>query len=159
MKKVHFETTKGEIVAELFDDDAPTTVENFAGLVQGTKEWKDPKTGAKVKKPYYDGLTFHRVVPNFVIQGGCPVGNGTGGPGYNIKCETSGKRQVHEEGSLSMAHAGKDTGGSQFFIVLSRESTKHLDRKHTVFGKVLTGMDVVKKIQANDKMTKVWIEE
>jgi peptidyl-prolyl cis-trans isomerase B (cyclophilin B) len=159
MKKVHFETTKGEIVAELFDDDAPGTVANFAGLAAGTKEFKDPKTGEKVKRPFYDGLSFHRVIPNFVIQGGCPVGNGTGGPGYNIKCETSGKKQVHDAGILSMAHAGKDTGGSQFFICLSRESTKHLDGKHTVFGKVLTGMDVVKKIQANDRMTKVWIEE
>jgi peptidyl-prolyl cis-trans isomerase B (cyclophilin B) len=159
MKKVHFETTKGEIVAELFEDDAPNTVANFAGLVQGTKEWKDPKTGEKVKRPFYDGLSFHRVIPNFVIQGGCPVGNGTGGPGYQIKCETGGKKQVHNAGSLSMAHAGKDTGGSQFFIVHSRETTAHLDRKHTVFGQVTSGMDVVKKIQAGDKMTKVWIEE
>jgi peptidyl-prolyl cis-trans isomerase B (cyclophilin B) len=159
MKKVHFETTKGEIVAELFEDDAPNTVANFAGLVQGTKEWKDPKTGEKVKRPFYDGLSFHRVIPNFVIQGGCPVGNGTGGPGYHIKCETGGKKQVHNAGSLSMAHAGKDTGGSQFFIVHSRESTAHLDRKHTVFGQVTSGMDVVMKIQAGDKMTKVWIEE
>jgi len=159
MKKVHFETTKGEIVAELYEDDAPNTAANFAGLVAGTKEWKDPKTGEKVKKPFYDGLTFHRVIPNFVIQGGCPVGTGTGGPGYHIKCETGGKKQVHNAGSLSMAHAGKDTGGSQFFICLSRESTAHLDRKHTVFGQVTSGMDVVKKIQAGDKMTKVWIEE
>jgi peptidyl-prolyl cis-trans isomerase B (cyclophilin B) len=159
MKKVHFETTKGEIVAELFEDDAPNTVANFAGLVQGTKEWTDPKTGQKVKRPFYDGLSFHRVIPNFVIQGGCPIGNGTGGPGYHIKCETGGKKQVHNAGSLSMAHAGKDTGGSQFFIVHSRETTAHLDRKHTVFGQVTSGMDVVKKIQAGDKMTKVWIEE
>src|SRR3954447_24023327 len=159
MKKVHFETTKGEIVADLFEDDAPNTVANFAGLIQGTKEWKDPKTGEKVKRPFYDGLTFHRVIPNFVIQGGCPVGTGTGGPGYQIKCETSGKRQVHDAGILSMAHAGKDTGGSQFFICLSRESTKHLDGKHTAFGQVTSGMDIVKKIQAGDKMTKVWIEE
>lgn len=159
MKKVHFETTKGEIVADLFEDDAPNTVANFAGLVAGTKEWKDPKTGEKVKRPFYDGLSFHRVIPNFVIQGGCPVGNGTGGPGYNIKCETGGKKQVHNAGSLSMAHAGKDTGGSQFFICHSRESTAHLDRKHTVFGQVTSGMDVVKKIQPGDRMTKVWIEE
>jgi peptidyl-prolyl cis-trans isomerase B (cyclophilin B) len=159
MKKVHFETTKGEIVAELFEDDAPNTVAHFAGLVAGTKEWKDPKTGEKVKKPFYDGLSFHRVIPNFVIQGGCPVGNGTGGPGFNIKCETGGKKQVHNAGSLSMAHAGKDTGGSQFFICHSRESTAHLDRKHTVFGQVTSGMEVVKKIQPGDRMTKVWIEE
>ena len=159
MKKVHFETNKGEIVAELFEDDAPGTVDNFVGLAKGTKEWKDPRSGGKVKKPFYDGLTFHRVIPNFVIQGGCPLGSGTGGPGYTIKCETGGKRQVHEEGSLSMAHAGKDTGGSQFFICHSRQSTAHLDKKHTVFGKVTTGMDVVHKIQPGDKMTRVWIEE
>ena len=159
MKKVHFETTKGEIVAELFEDDAPGTVANFAGLVQGTKEWKDPKTGEKVKRPFYDGLSFHRVIPGFVIQGGCPLGTGTGGPGYQIKCETGGKKQVHQAGSLSMAHAGKDTGGSQFFIVHTREKTAHLDRKHTVFGQVTSGMDVALKIQAGDKMNKVWIEE
>jgi peptidyl-prolyl cis-trans isomerase B (cyclophilin B) len=157
MKKVHFETSKGEIVAELYDDDAPNTVANFAGLVSGTKEWKDPKSGEKVKRPFYDGLTFHRVVPNFVIQGGCPIGTGTGGPGYTIKCETSGKRQVHKAGSLSMAHAGKDTGGSQFFIAHSPQP--HLDRKHTVFGQVTSGMEVVNKIQPGDKMTRVWIEE
>jgi peptidyl-prolyl cis-trans isomerase B (cyclophilin B) len=159
MKKVHFETSRGEIVAELFEDDAPNTVANFVGLVQGTKEWKDPKTGEKVKRPFYDGLSFHRVIPGFVIQGGCPRGDGTGGPGFTIKCETGGKKQVHNAGSLSMAHAGKDTGGSQFFICHSRESTAHLDRKHTVFGQVTSGMENVKKIQAGDKMTRVWIEE
>jgi peptidyl-prolyl cis-trans isomerase B (cyclophilin B) len=157
MKKVHFETTKGEIVAELFEDDAPGTVANFTGLVQGTKEWKDPKSGEKVKKPFYDGLTFHRVISNFMIQGGCPLGTGTGGPGFQIKCETAGKKQVHKAGSLSMAHAGKDTGGSQFFITHSPQP--HLDRKHTVFGQVLSGQEVVNKIQQGDKMTRVWIEE
>jgi peptidyl-prolyl cis-trans isomerase B (cyclophilin B) len=156
MKKVHFDTTKGEIVAELFDDDAPGTVENFVGLVAGTKEWTDPKTRQKVTKPFYDGLSFHRVIPNFVVQGGCPVGNGTGGPGYNIKCETGGKKQVHKRGSLSMAHAGKDTGGSQFFICHAPQA--HLDRKHTVFGQVVSGLEVVDKIQVGDKMTRVWIE-
>jgi peptidyl-prolyl cis-trans isomerase B (cyclophilin B) len=156
MKKVHFETTKGEIVAELFDDDAPGTVANFAGLADGSKEWTDPKTRQKVKRPFYDGLTFHRVVPNFVIQGGCPLGTGTGGPGYNIKCETSGKKQVHQRGSLSMAHAGRDTGGSQFFIC--HTATPHLDRKHTVFGQVLSGLEVVDAIKVGDKMTRVWIE-
>jgi peptidyl-prolyl cis-trans isomerase B (cyclophilin B) len=155
MKKVHFETTKGEIVAELFEDDAPGTVANFVGLVSGTKEWVEPSTGKKVSRPFYDGLTFHRVIPDFVIQGGCPLGNGTGGPGFKIKCETTGKRQSHTAGSLSMAHAGKDTGGSQFFICHSPQP--HLDRRHTVFGHVISGMDVVKKIQAGDRMTKVWI--
>jgi peptidyl-prolyl cis-trans isomerase B (cyclophilin B) len=157
MKKVHFETTKGEIVAELFDDDAPGTVANFTGLVSGTKEWTDPKTREKVKKPFYDGLTFHRVIANFMIQGGCPLGTGTGGPGFNIKCETSGKKQVHVRGTLSMAHAGRDTGGSQFFICHSPQ--KHLDRKHTVFGQVISGLEIVDKIQNGDKMTRVWIEE
>jgi peptidyl-prolyl cis-trans isomerase B (cyclophilin B) len=157
MKKVHFETTKGDFVAELFEDDAPATVANFAGLAAGTKEWVEPATGKKVKRPFYDGLTFHRVIPDFVIQGGCPLGNGTGGPGFKIKCETAGKRQVHKAGSLSMAHAGKDTGGSQFFVCHSPQP--HLDRKHTVFGQVVSGLDVVMKIQAGDRMNKVWIEE
>jgi len=156
MKKVHFETTKGEIVAELFDEDAPGTVDNFVGLAAGTKEWVDPKTRDKVKRPFYDGLSFHRVIPNFVIQGGCPLGNGTGGPGYHIKCETQGKRQVHKRGSLSMAHAGKDTGGSQFFICHSPQP--HLDKKHTVFGQVTSGLEVIDKIQPGDKMTRVWVE-
>jgi peptidyl-prolyl cis-trans isomerase B (cyclophilin B) len=156
MKKVHFETTKGEIVAELFDDDAPGTVESFVGLVTGEKEWKDPKTGQKVKRPFYDGLTFHRVIANFMIQGGDPAGNGSGGPGFEIKCETGGKKQVHKRGSLSMAHRGKDTGGSQFFICHSPQG--HLDRKHTVFGQVVSGIEVVDKIQVGDKMTRVWIE-
>jgi peptidyl-prolyl cis-trans isomerase B (cyclophilin B) len=156
MKKVHFDTTKGEIVAELYDDDAPGTVANFVGLVAGTQEWTDPKTRQKVTKPFYDGLSFHRVIPNFVVQGGCPVGNGTGGPGYNIKCETGGKKQVHKRGSLSMAHAGKDTGGSQFFICHSPQP--HLDRKHTVFGQVVSGLEVIDKIQAGDKMNRVWVE-
>ncbi len=157
MKKVHFETTKGEIVADLFEDDAPATVANFAGLASGTKEWTDPKTGQKAKRAFYDGLTFHRVVDDFVIQGGCPLGTGTGGPGYKIKCETGGSKQIHNPGSLSMAHAGKDTGGSQFFICHAR--LPHLDRKHTVFGQVTSGMDVVNKIRVGDKMNKVWIED
>ena len=155
-KIVHFDTSKGEIVAELFEADAPGTVANFVGLITGEKEWTEPRTGKKVKRPYYDGLTFHRVVPNFVIQGGCPVGNGTGGPGYTIKCETGGKKQVHNAGSLSMAHAGKDTGGSQFFICHAPQA--HLDRKHTVFGQVTKGLEVVDAIRAGDKMNRVWIE-
>jgi len=157
MKKVHFETVKGEMVAELFEDEAPGTATNFAGLVAGTKEWKDPKTGQKVKRPFYDGLTFHRVIPNFMIQGGCPLGTGTGGPGYNIKCETTGKKQIHQRGSLSMAHAGKDTGGSQFFVCHAPQP--HLDRKHTVFGQVISGLEVIDAIKSGDKMTRVWIEE
>jgi peptidyl-prolyl cis-trans isomerase B (cyclophilin B) len=159
MKKAHIETTQGEIVLELFDDDAPGTVANFVGLAKGTKEWTDPKSGKKVTgKPYYDGLTFHRVIPDFMIQGGCPLGTGSGGPGFTIKDEVKGKKQVHERGSLSMAKtAAPDSGGSQFFICHSAQP--HLDRKHTVFGKVLIGMEVVDKIQKGDQMKKVWIEE
>jgi peptidyl-prolyl cis-trans isomerase B (cyclophilin B) len=156
-KYVHFETNKGEIVAELFENEAPGTVANFAGLVSGEKAWTDPKTGAQVSRPFYDGLTFHRVIPNFVIQGGCPKGNGTGGPGYTIKCETAGNPHKHERGSLSMAHAGKDTGGSQFFIAHSPQP--HLDGVHTVFGKVVRGLEVVDAIAPNDQMKRVWIEE
>jgi peptidyl-prolyl cis-trans isomerase B (cyclophilin B) len=157
MKKAHIDTTKGEIILELFDDDAPGTVANFVGLIKGTKEFADPKSGGKVKRPYYDGLKFHRVVPDFVIQGGCPIGNGTGGPGYTIACETSGKRQKHERGTLSMAHRGKDTGGSQFFIC--HAPAPHLDRKHTVFGKVISGMEVVDAIREGDVMKRVWVDE
>jgi cyclophilin family peptidyl-prolyl cis-trans isomerase len=158
MKRVHFETDKGEIVAELFEDDAPLTVANFTGLASGTKEFTDPKTGKKVKRAYYDGLTFHRVIDDFMIQGGCPLGTGSGGPGFTIKDELTGKKQVHKAGSLSMAKtAAPDSGGSQFFICHSPQS--HLDRKHTVFGEVLSGMDVVNKIRKGDKMNKVWIEE
>jgi peptidyl-prolyl cis-trans isomerase B (cyclophilin B) len=153
---VHFETSKGEIVAELYDKEAPNTVANFVGLINGTVEWTEPKTGKKVKRPFYDGLTFHRVVPNFVIQGGCPMGDGRGGPGYKIKCETDNNPRRHQRGTLSMAHAGKDTGGSQFFIC--HAPAPHLDRKHTVFGQVTKGLEVVDAIRAGDKMTKVWVE-
>jgi peptidyl-prolyl cis-trans isomerase B (cyclophilin B) len=156
MKKAHIQTDKGEMVLELFEDDAPGAVANFVGLATGTKEWTDPKTGQKVKRPFYDGLTFHRVISDFMVQGGCPLGTGTGGPGFKIKCETDGKRQKHVRGTLSMAHAGRDTGGSQFFICHSPQP--HLDRKHTVFGQVVSGIEVVDKIRGGDKMTKVWIE-
>jgi peptidyl-prolyl cis-trans isomerase A (cyclophilin A) len=165
MKKIHFETDKGEMVAELYDDDAPETVANFVGLATGEKEWTDPKTNQKHKgEPYFNGLRFHRVVPNFVIQGGDPFTRhddmkarwGTGGPGFKIKDELSGKKQVHKRGSLSMAHAGPGTGGSQFFICHSGPS--HLDRKHTVFGKVISGIEVVDQIREGDKMKKVWVE-
>ena len=164
MKKVHFETDRGEIVCELFDDDAPSTVESFIGLVTGTKEWTDPKTGEKHKKPLYDGLRFHRVIDDFMIQGGDPLTRyedqrgrwGTGGPGFKIKCETSGKRQKHVRGTLSMAHAGPNTGGSQFFICHAPQA--HLDRKHTVFGQVVKGDEFIDLIKGGDQMKKVWIE-
>ena len=153
---VHLETDKGNIVAELFEKEAPQTVANFVGLVEGTKEWSDPKTGKRIKRPFYDGLTFHRVIPDFVIQGGCPKGDGTGNPGYQIHCETEGNPHKHERGSLSMAHAGRNTGGSQFFVCHS--SPSHLDGRHTVFGKVISGMEVVDAIAAGDKMNRVRIE-
>jgi peptidyl-prolyl cis-trans isomerase B (cyclophilin B) len=156
MKRVHFETDRGEIVAELFDEEVPGTVANFAGLAAGTQEWTDPKTGQKVKRPFYDGLNFHRYEPGFVIQGGCPMGNGRGGPGYTIKCETQKNTHKHGPGALSMAHAGKDTGGSQFFICLG--TPRHLDGRHTVFGQVTSGMEVVQAIRAGDRMKKVWVE-
>lgn len=142
MKKVIMETNKGTIELELFEKDAPKTVENFVKLIN---------------EGFYDGLTFHRVIPDFVIQGGCPKGNGTGGPGYSIKCETEGNPNKHGTGALSMAHAGKDTGGSQFFITHSPQP--HLDGVHTVFGKVISGMDVVNSIKPQDKMTKVTVIE
>lgn len=156
MKKAHIETDKGEMVIELFEDDAPGAVANFVGLAKGEKEFTDPRTQQKVKRPFYDGLTFHRVIDDFMIQGGCPLGTGTGGPGYKINCETDGKKQVHVRGTLSMAHAGRNTGGSQFFICHSPQ--KHLDRKHTVFGQVIQGLEVIDKIRKGDKMNRVWIE-
>ena len=165
MKKAHFETDRGEIVVELFDDDAPGTVANFIGLVTGTTEWTDPKTGEKKKgTPFYDGLRFHRVIDDFMVQGGDPLTRyedmksrwGTGGPGFKIKCETGGKKQKHVRGTLSMAHAGPNTGGSQFFICHSPQA--HLDRKHTVFGQAISGVEVIDAIRGGDKIKKVWIE-
>ena len=138
MEKAIIETEKGTIELELFPNEAPGTVANFEKLIN---------------EGFYDGLTFHRVIPDFVIQGGCPNGNGTGGPGYTIKCETEGNPHKHGRGALSMAHAGKDTGGSQFFITHSPQP--HLDGVHTVFGQVIKGMDVVDKIQQGDKMLKL----
>jgi peptidyl-prolyl cis-trans isomerase B (cyclophilin B) len=155
---VHMETNKGEIVIDMFDKDAPNTVANFIGLATGTKEWTDPKTGQKVSgRPFYDGLTFHRVISDFMVQGGCPKGTGTGGPGYHIKCETAGNPNKHKRGTLSMAHAGKDTGGSQFFICHSPQP--HLDGKHTVFGQAVKGLEVVDAIRQGDKITRVWVEK
>ena len=138
MTRAIMETAKGTINIEFFDADAPNTVKNFVDLVN---------------KGFYDGLNFHRVIPDFVIQGGCPKGNGTGGPGYTIKCEINDNK--HVAGTLSMAHAGRDTGGSQFFICHSPQS--HLDGVHTVFGQT-QDMDVVNAIQAGDKIVSVKIE-
>ncbi len=142
MNKAIIHTEKGEMEVEFYTDDAPGTVANFIKLS---------------KEGFYDGLTFHRVIPDFVIQGGCPKGDGTGGPGYKIDCELDGENQYHDRGVLSMAHAGRDTGGSQFFICHSRKNTAHLDRNHTVFGKVVSGLDVIDSIRQGDVMTKVEI--
>ncbi|MDX2196595.1 MAG: peptidylprolyl isomerase [Cytophagales bacterium] len=140
--KIH--TPKGTMTAIFYEKDAPNAVANFIKLA---------------KSGFYDNLNFHRVIPNFVIQGGCPNKNGTGGPGYTIKCELNGNNQYHDKGVLSMAHAGKDTGGSQFFICHNRENTKHLDRKHTAFGKLTDGLDVLDAIRQGDEITKIEILE
>lgn len=138
-----FETNKGNFKVKLFPDKAPKTVENFVGLAEGTKEWTDPKTDKKVKKPFYDGLAFHRVIPNFMIQGGCPLGTGTGGPGYKFADEFSDLKHT-KPGMLSMANAGPNTNGSQFFVTVA--ATPWLDGKHTIFGEVVEGMDIVDAI-------------
>ncbi len=140
----HFKTSEGDFTIQLFDKDAPKTVENFVGLAEGTKEWTDPKSDEKVKKPFYDGLIFHRVIDGFMIQGGCPLGQGIGGPGYKFDDEFSPKLRHSKPGILSMANSGKNTNGSQFFVTLV--PTPGLDDKHSVFGEVIDGMDVVKKI-------------
>jgi peptidyl-prolyl cis-trans isomerase B (cyclophilin B) len=152
VKSATFETNRGTIVAELYEQDAPQTVANFEKLANSG---------------YYDGVKFHRVIADFVVQGGDPLSRdlpagdrriGTGGPGYHIKCETKGNPRTHELGALSMAHAGKDTGGSQFFIVLSEKNTKHLNGVHTVFGKVTAGIEAVRQIKANDTITSLRVE-
>jgi len=133
--KVKIETSRGDMVAELYVNDTPKTVQNFVGLAtQG----------------FYNGLKFHRVIPNFMVQGGCPNGRGDGGPGYSIQCETKGNNQVHDRGVLSMAHAGPNTGGSQFFICHNRQGTQHLDGQHTCFGKIVEGIDILDTIQGGD---------
>ncbi len=137
-------TQYGDMKIEFFDKDAPITVDNFVRLA---------------KSGFYDGLTFHRVIPDFVVQGGDPTGTGAGGPGYSIKCELTGDNQYHDRGVLSMAHAGRDTGGSQFFICHSRRNTSHLDRKHTCFGKVTDGVDIVDQIRQGDKIEKIVVHE
>tara|TARA_R110002049_G_scaffold275752_1_gene453888 strand:- start:2561 stop:2998 length:438 start_codon:yes stop_codon:yes gene_type:complete len=144
MKKAKMTTSKGEMTIEFFENDAPKTVENFVKLS---------------KEGFYNGLTFHRVIPDFMIQGGCPDGTGAGGPGYSIDCELNGENQVHDKGVLSMAHAGRNTGGSQFFICHNRKNTQHLDRNHTVFGKVVDGLDVIDTIKMGDLIEKIEIIE
>jgi peptidyl-prolyl cis-trans isomerase B (cyclophilin B) len=144
MSKATIKTSQGDMVVEFFDADAPNTVANFRKLAG---------------KGFYNGIKFHRVIPDFVVQVGCPQGTGTGGPGYTIKCETSGGNQRHDRGVLSMAHAGPNTGGSQFFICHSRDNTAHLDRKHTCFGKVIKGVEVVDKIKVGDTITGIDLED
>jgi len=139
-----FNTSEGNFVIRLFDAETPKTVENFAGLAEGAKEWTDAKTNQKVKRPFYNGLIFHRVIDGFMIQGGCPEGSGRGGPGYRFADEFHPKLRHSKAGILSMANSGPNTNGSQFFITLG--PTPHLDNKHSVFGEVVEGMDVVKKI-------------
>ena len=144
MLYAHFTTSEGNFTARLFDAETPNTVANFAGLADGSKEWTDPRTGRKVKQPYFDGTIFHRVIDGFMVQGGDPLGQGTGGPGYTFADEFSPKLRHAKAGILSMANRGPNTNGGQFFITLA--ATPWLDDKHSVFGEVVEGMDVVKKI-------------
>lgn len=139
-----FDTNRGSFKVTLFADKAPKTVENFVGLAEGTKEFTDPKTGDKVKRPYYDGLIFHRVIKDFMIQGGCPIGQGTGGPGYKFGDEFHPELKHNKPGLLSMANAGPGTNGSQFFI--TTVPTPWLDNRHTIFGEVTEGYDIVDAI-------------
>lgn len=152
-KTATFETNKGTIEAELYEKEAPITVANFEKLANDK---------------YYDGVKFHRVIPDFVVQGGDPLSRdlpagdpriGTGGPGYTIKCETAGNPHKHQVGALSMAHAGKNTGGSQFFMVLSEQNTRHLNGVHTVFGRITRGLDVMQQLQKNDVMNSVRVSD
>ncbi len=144
MEKAIITTNRGTMEVEFYDSDAPNTVANFKKLS---------------KEGFYDGLTWHRVIPDFVIQGGCPQGTGAGGPGYYIDCELEGDNQYHDRGVLSMAHAGRNTGGSQFFICHSRNNTAHLDRNHTAFGKVVKGVEVIDDIRQGDAIEKIEIVE
>jgi len=152
-----FETSMGNIVCKLFDKEAPKTVENFIGLAEGTKEFKNESTGKNEKRNFYDGLVFHRVIPDFMIQGGCPRGDGRGGPGYTFQDEFHPSLKHAKTGKLSMANSGPNTNGSQFFI--THIVTQWLDGKHTVFGQVTKGQDVVNAIQQGDQLNSVTISE
>jgi len=142
--KAKINTDKGTMDVEFYEKDAPNTVANFVKLA---------------KDGFYNGLTFHRVIPDFVIQGGCPDGTGAGGPGYAIDCELEGENQYHDKGVPSMAHAGRNTGGSQFFICHSRNNTAHLDRNHTCFGKVVAGQDIIDSINGGDKINSIEVTD
>lgn len=137
MSKVKISLERGDLICELYDNETPLTVKNFLDLVS---------------KKFYDGLSFHRVIPGFVCQGGCPNGDGRGGPGYTIPCEVNAEKQFHDKGVLSMAHAGRDTGGSQFFICHNRQNTQHLDRNHTCFGRVTDGLDLIDQIRQGERI-------
>jgi peptidyl-prolyl cis-trans isomerase A (cyclophilin A) len=140
-----FKTTEGDIVCRLFEKDAPKTVANFTELAEGKREWTHPNTRAKSKNPLYNGTIFHRVIPDFMIQGGDPQGTGMGGPGYQFEDETKGSpHRFDKKGKLAMANAGPNTNGSQFFITVA--GTEWLTGKHTIFGEVVEGQDVVDKI-------------
>ncbi len=140
----HFETSEGDFTARLFDKETPETVANFIGLADGSKSWTDPATGQAAEKPLYDGVVFHRIIAGFMIQGGDPVGRGTGGPGYSFGDEFHPDRRHDKTGILSMANAGPNTNGSQFFITLA--PTPHLDDRHSVFGEVVEGLEVIQAI-------------
>ena len=144
MQKAILTTNKGVMKIEFYEKDAPKTVSNFVKLS---------------KSGFYDGLKFHRVIPDFVVQGGCPNGTGAGGPGYSIDCELDGDNQYHDKGVLSMAHAGRNTGGSQFFICHNRDNTQHLDRNHTCFGRVYEGLDIIDDIRQGDVIEKIEVIE
>ncbi len=154
-----FQTSLGEIVVKLLPEKAPKTVANFVELAEGTREWKDPKSGQSVKRPLYDGTVFHRVIPDFMIQGGDPLGTGTGGPGYRFEDEIGPDNRFDRPGLLAMANAGPNTNGSQFFI--TEVPTPHLNRGHTIFGEVVKGQELIRKIalagNAKVKLEKVTI--
>jgi peptidyl-prolyl cis-trans isomerase A (cyclophilin A) len=139
-----FQTSLGEIVVKLLPDKAPKTVANFVELAEGTREWKDPRSGQSARRPLYDGTVFHRVIPDFMIQGGDPLGTGTGGPGYRFEDEIGPENRFDRPGLLAMANSGPNTNGSQFFI--TEVPTRHLDRGHTIFGEVVKGIELVRKI-------------
>jgi peptidyl-prolyl cis-trans isomerase A (cyclophilin A) len=149
-----FQTSRGNIVIKLFDKDAPETVKNFVGLATGEKDWIDPRTGQKSKARLYDGTSFHRVIPQFMIQGGDPLGTGTGGPGYKFADEFQSGRKFDKPGLLAMANAGPNTNGSQFFI--TEVATPHLNNRHTIFGEVVKGAELVPQIaRAGNAQTKL----
>jgi len=161
MMHAHFTTSAGSFKVRLFDAEVPNTVKNFSGLAEGTQEFVDPRTGQKTTRPFYDGLVFHRVIDSFMIQGGCPLGTGTGGPGYKFADEFHPTLRHDKPGILSMANSGPNTNGSQFFITLV--PTPWLDNRHSVFGEVVEGMDIIEKVGAtptrNDRpVTPITIE-